>query len=96
MASSYYFVINECMLDLTDNNKYLYWTTSDIVENILFGNISNRKLYHSLVGWSDVVIECLDNNPPRCIKDISELKLRIDKNEFTYIKLSCVNVKDIF
>lgn len=95
MASSYYFVINEAMLDLTDNNKYLYWTTGGIVETIVYGNISDRELYHNLVGCSDIVIECLDNNPPRYVKNITRSKSPIDTEQFTYIKLSSINLKDM-
>lgn len=95
MASSYYFVINDAMLDLTDNNKYLYWTTDDIIETITYGNSSNRTLYHNLVGLSDIVIEWLDDSKPRLIKNLFESKSRLDSEQLSYIILSSINLKDI-
>lgn len=84
------------MLDLTDNNKYIYWSTDTLTNLVLHSSIKSQIYYHRLVGYSDIVIECLDNNPPRCVKNATESKFSIDTEQFVYIKLSSVNLIELF
>lgn len=83
------------MLDLTLDNKYIYWSTGDLIDLIVHGNIKDKSFYHRLVGYSDIVIECLDNNPPRYIKNLTESNSNVDIEQFLYIKLSSVNLTDL-